>query len=110
MGGALDVYTQLTGLQVQAKLLARRGESSEARSTIERAERLAMTTESPFLKGDIALAHAEVLHLSGDDDGAHAAISRAIEHYRQKGSTAYVAHAERVEAAWNAQGNAVPGH
>jgi class 3 adenylate cyclase/tetratricopeptide (TPR) repeat protein len=101
MGGAHDVYTQLTGLQVQAKLLARAGDSSGALATANRAYELAMTTEAPVLKGDMALAMAEVLHLSGDDAGASEAIGRAIGHYEEKGTTAYVANARRVAATWS---------
>jgi class 3 adenylate cyclase/tetratricopeptide (TPR) repeat protein len=100
MGGTLDVYTQLTGLQVQAKLLARRGDFTGALSTVQRADQLAMTTEAPLLKGDGALALAEVLHLSGDDHGARQAIGRAVEQYEEKGTTAYVAHARRIAATW----------
>jgi class 3 adenylate cyclase/tetratricopeptide (TPR) repeat protein len=106
MGGALDVYTQLTGLQVQAKLLARRGDGGEALITAQRADRLAMTTEAPLLEGDTALALAEVLQLTGDPDGAREALRRAIEHYERKGTTAYAAHARRVATMWTE----VPAH
>jgi hypothetical protein len=86
---------------VQAKLIARRGDIAGALSVIDRAERLAMTTEAPMLKGDGSLALAEVLHLSGDDDGALAAIGRAMEHYEEKGATAFVANARQLAAAWS---------
>ncbi len=64
---------------------------------------LAITTEALCVKGDVALALAEVLHLSGDDRGAQEALGRAIGHYELKGTTAYVASARRVAATWGGQ-------
>jgi tetratricopeptide (TPR) repeat protein len=109
IGGSLDVYTELTGLPVQAKLLARRGDIAGALAMAHRADELAMATEALCAKGDVALGLAEVLHLSGDDRGAHEAIGRAIGHYEQKGTTAYVANARRVAATWSEPGAETPG-
>jgi tetratricopeptide (TPR) repeat protein len=100
MGGALDVYTQLTGLPAQAMLLARRGDIAAALRVAERAEQLAMATEAPMLKGNAALARAEVLFLSGDAAGAKVTLDRAIDLYEQKGVTAFTANALRVSATW----------
>jgi len=100
IGGSLDVYTQLTGLPVHAKVLARRGDIAEALAMARRADELAITTEALCVKGDVALALAEVLHLSGDERRAQEALGRAIGHYELKGTTAYVANARRVAASW----------
>jgi class 3 adenylate cyclase/tetratricopeptide (TPR) repeat protein len=109
IGGSLDVYTQLTGLPVHAKVLARRGDIAEALAMARHADALAVTTEALCAKGDVALALAEVLHLAGDDRGAQEALGRAIGHYERKGTTAYVANALRVAATWGEPGAETPG-
>jgi hypothetical protein len=103
------VYTQLTGLPVHAKVLARRGDIAEALAMARHADALAVTTEALCAKGDVALALAEVLHLAGDDRGAQEALGRAIGHYERKGTTAYVANALRVAATWGEPGAETPG-
>jgi len=61
LGGKEDVYTLLIGLEVRAKILARRGDHTGARSFAEEADRLAAPTEAPLSQGDAALALAEEL-------------------------------------------------
>jgi class 3 adenylate cyclase/tetratricopeptide (TPR) repeat protein len=101
IGGAADAYTQVLGLQVHAKVLARRGDHRAALRLAQRAELLAAATEAPLLKGDAWVALAEVFHLAGDESGAETAIRRAVELFEQKGAPAYVAHARRVAATWD---------
>jgi ATP/maltotriose-dependent transcriptional regulator MalT len=103
-GGAGDVVTQLVALQVRAKVSARRGDHSAALSLAQEADQLAGTTQAPLLKGDAALALAEVMHLAGSIALADQEVERAIEHYRRKGAVASVAHARRIAATWGADG------
>jgi class 3 adenylate cyclase/tetratricopeptide (TPR) repeat protein len=100
LGGADDVFTQLLALEVRAKLSARRGDHSTALSLARQADELAGATQAPLLKGDAALALAEVSHLAGDVTAAAAETQRAIEHYKGKGAAAYVAYAQRLAATW----------
>jgi class 3 adenylate cyclase/tetratricopeptide (TPR) repeat protein len=104
LGGAEDVYTQLLALEVRAKLSARRGDHSAALSLAQAADRLASTTQAPLLKGDAALALAEVSHLAGSIAVADHEVERAIEHYREKGALASVARARRIASTWSAGG------
>lgn len=104
LGGKGDVFTHLLGLQVRAKLLARRGDHGDALRLAREADHLASSTEAPLQKGDAALALAEVLHLAGNVAGAAAETRRAIEHYERKGATACVASARRLAATWSAAG------
>jgi tetratricopeptide (TPR) repeat protein len=104
LGGAEDVYTQLLALEVRAKLSARRGDHSAALSLAQAADRLASTTQAPLLKGDAALAFAEVSHLAGSIAVADQAVQRAIEHYRGKGAVACIARARKLAATWGAGG------
>jgi class 3 adenylate cyclase/tetratricopeptide (TPR) repeat protein len=104
LGGAEDVYTQLLALEVRAKLSARRGDHSAALSLAQAANRLASTTQAPLLKGDAALALAEVLHLAGSIAVADQEVERAIEHYRGKGAVACIARARKIAPTWGAGG------
>jgi class 3 adenylate cyclase/tetratricopeptide (TPR) repeat protein len=104
LGGKEDVYTLLIGLEVRAKLLARRGDHIGARSLAEEADRLAAPTEAPLSQGDAALALAEVLYLAGDLAGGALETQRAIAHYERKGATACVANAQRLALIWGATG------
>jgi len=106
LGGAEDVVTQLLALQIRAKLSARRGDHSTALSLAEHADELAGATQAPLMKGDAALALAEVLHLAGRVGPADAETRRAIEHYQGKGAAACVAYARRLAATWGATGTA----
>jgi len=104
LGGKEDVYTLLIGLEVRAKILARRGDHTGARSFAEEADRLAAPTEAPLSQGDAALALAEVLYLAGDLAGGALETRRAIAHYERKGATACVANAQGIAATWGATG------
>jgi tetratricopeptide (TPR) repeat protein len=99
-GGSDDVVTQLLALQVRAKLSARGLDHFTAFSLAVQAVELAGATQAPLLKGDAALALAEVLHLAGEVSQAEAETERAIEHYAGKGAVACVANARRLAATW----------
>ncbi len=101
-GGISDVLTQTMGLQLRAKLLARRGETGAALSLAEQADQLARSTQAPLVQGDAALALAEVLHLAGKPLDSEDEFLRAIECYEHKGATGCVVHARRLVGAWTA--------
>ncbi len=101
-GGAGDVLTQSMGLQLRAKLLARRGESRAALDLAERADELARSTQAPLVHGDAALTMAEILFLAGRPANSAVALEHAIDSYEQKGATGCVMHARRLHAAWSA--------
>jgi ATP/maltotriose-dependent transcriptional regulator MalT len=108
LGGDSDVATQVLGLQVRAKLLARRGDHASALSLAEEADHLARATEAPVEQGDAALTLAEVLHLAGNRARAEQETQRAIKHYERKGATACVARAHDLAATWRQ--SIRPGH
>jgi tetratricopeptide (TPR) repeat protein len=99
-GGSGDVLTQSMGLQLRAKLLARRGDSGAALSLARDAEAMAGTTQAPVVQGDAALTMAEVLFLAGRQADSELALRRAIDCYEHKGATACVTHARNLRAAW----------
>jgi len=88
------------GLGVRSRLLARKGQASAARSLAEEADRLARTSDSPWMQGDAALHLAEVMYLTGDRARAAEMTQRAIDCYQRNGMTAHVARAQRLAAAW----------
>ena len=96
-GGTDDVLTQTMGLQLRAKLLARRGQSGAALSLAKQADQLA---RSPLVQGDAALTMAEVLYLAGKLDESEAETRRAVDCYEQKGAPACVMHALELVAGW----------
>jgi len=90
----------VSSLGVRARVLARKGEASAALALAEQADGLARTSDAPLDEGDAALFLAEVMHLTGDRAGATEMTQRAIEAYQRNGSTARVARAHRLAAAW----------
>jgi class 3 adenylate cyclase/tetratricopeptide (TPR) repeat protein len=102
LGGADDIFTQLLGLGVRAKVLARRGDFAGAFNLAERAVQLAAATQAPNQKAEAALALGEVLSLSGDLPGALEQSGRAVALYESKGAPAGVAYARRLETMWGA--------
>ena len=93
-------WAQVSSLGVRARVLARKGEASAALALAEQADGLARTSDAPLDEGDAALFLAEVMHLTGDRAGATEMTQRAIEAYQRNGSTARVARAHRLAAAW----------
>jgi tetratricopeptide (TPR) repeat protein len=102
LGHHTDLATQLAGLAVRSRLLAREGDSPAALALAHQVEELAKTSDSPIDHGEAALNLAQVMSLTGDRAGAQQAVRRAIGCYQRKGATAYVARAQRLAAEWPA--------
>jgi class 3 adenylate cyclase/tetratricopeptide (TPR) repeat protein len=109
LGSKDDLATQVMGLGVRARLLARKGQASAALTLAEQADSLARTTDSPWIQGDAALSLAEVMYLTGDRIAATQARQRAIECYQRNGATARVARAQRLTATWATGGSPASG-
>jgi class 3 adenylate cyclase/tetratricopeptide (TPR) repeat protein len=80
-----DVMTRVTGLAVEAKLLAQAGSLAEANALARRAVELADATDALTTRARVWLALAEVLQLEGKTGEARAALSSAVELYETKG-------------------------
>lgn len=106
LGSSDDLATQVFGLGVQSRLLARQGEVSAAVAMSEKADSLARISDSPNWHGNAALNLAEVLYLIGDCERAGKIARRAIACYRRKGATAYITRAQRLTASWAARSGA----
>jgi len=104
LGSSDDLITQVGGLGVRARLLARKGEASAALALAERADGLAGTSDSPRAQGNAALNLAEVLYLTGALTRAEEMTQRAIGHYQRKGATASAARALRLASDWPSGG------
>jgi class 3 adenylate cyclase/tetratricopeptide (TPR) repeat protein len=102
LGGPEDILTQMLGLGLRAKLLARGGGFDEALVLAHRTVALAASTQAPMERAQAILALAEVLYLSGDIPGAFQQSGRAVALYESKRAPAGVAHVRRVEARWAA--------
>jgi class 3 adenylate cyclase/tetratricopeptide (TPR) repeat protein len=109
LGGRDDLLTQVMGLGVRSRILARKGQASAALALAEEAGSLARTSDSPWIQGDAALALAEVMHLTGDRVRAAEMTQRAIECYQRNGATARAARARRLTAAWTSGSSPAPG-
>jgi class 3 adenylate cyclase/tetratricopeptide (TPR) repeat protein len=100
LGSRDDLVTQVMGLGVRSRLLARKGQASAALALAKEADSLAGTSDSPWMQGDAALNLAEVMHLTGDRMRAAELTQRALDCYQRYGATARVARAQRLTAAW----------
>ena len=100
LGGKDDVATQLFGLSVRSRLLARKGEFGAALALAERVDALASTVDNPRDLGDAALNRAELMHLTGDRGQAESMTQRAIDCYQRNGATAPAARARRLATQW----------
>jgi tetratricopeptide (TPR) repeat protein len=96
----VDLTTQVMGLGVRSRILARKGQARTALALAEEAHSLAGTSDSPWMQGDAALNLAEVMYLAGDHMRAAEMTQRAIDCYQRYGATARVARAQRLAAAW----------
>jgi tetratricopeptide (TPR) repeat protein len=81
-----DAVTQTLARQVQAKVLARRGQLAAADSQAREAVAIAGRTDGLIAQGDTLRDLGEVLELSGCRDEAAAALHEALEHYERKGA------------------------
>jgi class 3 adenylate cyclase/tetratricopeptide (TPR) repeat protein len=93
-----DVMTRVTGLAVQAKLLAQAG-SDEAGEVARRAVELADATDALTTRARVWSAFAEVLRLEGDTDAARNAIAEALRLYEAKGDLSGAARARAAALA-----------
>jgi tetratricopeptide (TPR) repeat protein len=109
LGGADDVSTQVCGLCVRSKLLARTGDLGAALALANQADSAARASDAQIEQGDAALNLAGILRLSGNQAAAEAAARRAIRCYRRKGATAYLTRAQRLLSGWTVGSPAAPG-
>src|SRR5262249_17246958 len=109
LGGRDDLVTQVKGLGVRSRLLARKGQASAALTLAEEAYSLARTSDSPWMQGHAALALADALHLTGDRVRAAGMTQRAIDCYQSNGAVARAARARRLAAKWAGSSSAVSG-
>jgi class 3 adenylate cyclase/tetratricopeptide (TPR) repeat protein len=91
-----DLSPHILWRMARARLLARRGERSDAERLSREAVALAARTDWLVDRGDALMVHGEVLAACGQDDAASAAIREALELYSRKGN---VAAAQRARTA-----------
>jgi tetratricopeptide (TPR) repeat protein len=92
------VTPQIIWRVAKARILAARGEDSEAVELAARAVELAKQTDALTLIADAELALSEVLHLAGREAEAHEAAERAVHVYALKGHTVGERAAEALAA------------
>jgi tetratricopeptide (TPR) repeat protein len=90
-----DVASQVTWRRVRAKVLARQGETKEARRVAADAIERASATNFPEMVGDAWLDLAEVERIAGRQGGVREALGRALAAYEQKGLVPMAARARR---------------
>jgi class 3 adenylate cyclase/tetratricopeptide (TPR) repeat protein len=84
--GANETVTKMTLRQVRAKVLARRGEHTEAERLAREAIAMGEETESPDAQGDAHADLGEVLLLGGEREESIAALETAVQRYERKGN------------------------
>ena len=97
-GASDDVITQMLVLQVRAKILARRGEHSEAEQLVRRAVAWAEPTDALEVKANSYRDLAIVLGAAGKSDDALAALDQAKALYEERGHTVGVANVEELRS------------
>jgi tetratricopeptide (TPR) repeat protein len=88
LAGSDDVVTQTMARQVQAKVLARRGQLDEAASLAREAVVLAGNSDGVIILGYALLDLAEVLELAGRRTEAAEVLHEALALYERKGALA----------------------
>jgi tetratricopeptide (TPR) repeat protein len=86
LGYTEDTTTQMLARQVQAKVLACRGQHAEAERLAREAVALADTTDGLLFQGDARRELAEVFELAEQREEAAAALRDALERYERKGA------------------------
>jgi class 3 adenylate cyclase/tetratricopeptide (TPR) repeat protein len=81
-----DVDAQVRGMQLRARVWARRGRFEEALALSEEAARLAAGTDYLELHAHALMSRAEVLRLAGRTEQAASTLRDAIELHRRKGN------------------------
>ena len=84
LGAVDDATTQILWRQARAKVLARRGEHSEAERLAREAVAIAAETEMLNAQAEADADLGEVLMLAGDPDHATEAFERALARYERK--------------------------
>jgi class 3 adenylate cyclase/tetratricopeptide (TPR) repeat protein len=82
-----DLSAQISWRGVRGRLLAQAGRIPEAKRLSAHAVELAARTDWLTDHADALVAHAEVLRLAGETDGATLAIRNSIALYERKGNT-----------------------
>jgi class 3 adenylate cyclase/ATP/maltotriose-dependent transcriptional regulator MalT len=98
LGASDDVITQMLVRQVQAKVLARRGDLEQAERLAREATELGDTVDMPAATGEAYEDLGEVLCLAGKKADAERAVERAVEFYDAKGAVAMTDRARRMLA------------
>jgi class 3 adenylate cyclase/tetratricopeptide (TPR) repeat protein len=86
LGDRDDAATQTLARQVQAKVLARRGQHAEAETLAREAVTLADATQAPIVQANARLDLGEVLELADRREEAASALREALERYERKGA------------------------
>ena len=86
LGASDDMFTQMLWRQVNAKVLARRGEHPEAEQLARNAVAISEQTDMIDAQGDAYKDLATVLELTGKPAEAAAALEQAIVRYERKGN------------------------
>ena len=86
LGADDDVATQMYWREVQAKILARRGEHAKAVELAAEAVAIAETTDMLNGQADAFFGQGEVLAMAGDDLAARSAFEEALSRYVRKGN------------------------
>ena len=84
LGHEQDLATQALWRQVQARVLAHRGQHAEAEPLAREAVAIIERTDGLNFQGDALCDLAEVLAAAGRSDEAAAALARALERYERK--------------------------
>ena len=84
LGDEQDATTQALWRQVQALVLAHRGQHAEAESLAREAVAIIERTDGLNLQGDALCDLAEVLTAGGRGDEAAGALTQALERYERK--------------------------
>ena len=86
MGGSDDMATQVLASQVRAKVLARRGQHTEAERLAREAVANADATDALLTQAEARSDLAVALELAGRAQEATAALREALERYERKGA------------------------
>ena len=94
-----DIVSQMLWRQVEAKVLARRGQHDEAIRLATEAVTLGEPTDAIVIAADALLDLGEVLDLAGKPEEAAGALNRALALYGRKGNLVMAARASERLAA-----------
>jgi len=98
LGASDDVITQMLVRQLQAKVLARRGDLEQAERLAREATELGDTVDMPAARGEAYEDLGEVLYLADKKADAERAVERAVEIYNAKGAVAMTDRVRRMLA------------